>query len=65
MLITITIEIFHMSSWDAWNDFVVSNQAAYTRNPLWKYINIFNTIEPIVPLLDQGNMPDQVQAFIK
>lgn len=62
MLITITIEIFHMSNWDAWNDdFVESNKAAYTRNPLWKYLNIFNIIEPTVPLSDQGSM---VLAFI-
>ena len=53
MLISIIIELFHMSSWDAWNDhFVASNKAAYVGNPLWKYLNIFSAIEPAVPLSD-------------
>lgn len=46
-----------MSSWDAWyDDFVVSHKGAYTGNPLRKHPNIFNAIEPIVPLSDQGSM---------
>lgn len=53
MLISIIIEIFHMSSWDAWNDnFFVSHKAAYAGNPLWKYFNIFSTTELTVPLSD-------------